>query len=171
LHAEAAQGGYVPLALAGAVYLIMWIWHRGAAAVAARIHEDLIPIDTFMAKLERDRVPRVPGTAVLAITTQIETVPWIADEKRATVAQEAPGFWRASMRYGFMERPDTPRLLAQLKERGCTIDLADVTYYVGHETVTRRQDGGGLPGWQEELFAFMERNAAHVTDYFNLPGN
>jgi KUP system potassium uptake protein len=149
-----------------------------------------------MAKLEQDGVPRVPGTAVfltramrdtppllawhvrhnralqehvLAITTQIEPVPWIADEKRATVAQEAPGFWRASVRYGFMERPDTPRLLAQLKERGCTIDLADVTYYVGHETVTRRQDGGGLPRWQEALFAFMERNASHVTDYFNLP--
>ena len=26
-----------------------------------------------------------------------------------------------------MERPDIPRLLAQLKDRGCTIDLADVT--------------------------------------------
>jgi KUP system potassium uptake protein len=191
-----AEGGYVPLALAGAVYLIMWIWHRGAAAVTARIHENLIPIDTFMAKLEQDRVPRVPGTAVfltramrdtpplldwhvrhnralqehvLVITTQIESVPWIADEKRANLAQEAPGFWRAAVRYGFMERPDTPRLLAQLKERGCTIDLADVTYYVGHETVTRRQDGRGLPRWQEALFAFMERNASHVTDYFNLP--
>jgi KUP system potassium uptake protein len=191
-----AQGGYVPLALAGAVYLIMWIWHRGAAAVTARIHENLIPIDTFMAKLAKDGVPRVPGTAVfltramrdtppllawhvrhnralqehvLAITTQIEPVPWIADEKRATVAQEARGFWRASVRYGFMERPDTPRLLAQLKERGCSIDLADVTYYVGHETVTRRQDGVGLLRWQEALFAFMERNASQVTDYFNLP--
>jgi potassium transporter len=46
-----------------------------------------------------------------------------------------------------------------------------VTYYVGHETVTRRQDGGGLPRWQEEMFAFMERNASHVTDYFNLPSD
>jgi KUP system potassium uptake protein len=193
-----AEGGYVPLALAGAVYLIMWIWHRGAAAVTARIHENLIPIDTFMAKLKEDRVPRVPGTAVfltralrdtppllawhvrhnralqehvLVITTQIESVPWIADDERATIAQEAPDFWRASVRYGFMERPDTPLLLAQLKERGCTIDLTDVTYYVGHETVTRRQDGGGLPRWQEELFAFMERNASQVTDYFNLPSD
>jgi KUP system potassium uptake protein len=176
------EGGYVPLALAGAVYLIMWIWHRGAAAVTARIHENLVPIDTFMAKLEQDGVPRVPGTAVfltramrdtppvlvwhvrhnralqehvLVITTQIESVPWIADDKRATVTREAPGFWRASVRYGFMERPDIPRLLAQLKEHGCTVDLADVTYFVGHETVTRRQDGRGLPRWQEELFAFM----------------
>jgi KUP system potassium uptake protein len=192
------EGGYFPLALAGAVYLIMWIWHRGAAAVTARIHENLIPIDTFMAKLEEDRIPRVPGTAVfltramrdtppllawhvrhnralqehvLVITTQIESVPWIADDKRATIAQEAMGFWRAGVRYGFMERPDTPRLLAQLKERGCTIDLTDVTYYVGHETVIRRQDGGGLPRWQEEPFAFMERNASHVTDYFNLPSD
>jgi KUP system potassium uptake protein len=98
-------------------------------------------------------------------------VPWIPDEKRATVTQESPGFWRASVRYGFTERPDIPRLLAQLKERGCTIDLADVTYFVGHKTVTRRQDAKGLPRWQEELFAFLERNAAHVTDYFNLPGN
>ncbi len=192
------DGGYVPLALAGAVYLIMWIWHRGAAAVTERIHENLIPIGTFMARLKKDRVPRVPGTAVfltralhdtppllawhvrhnralqeyvLVITTQIESVPWIADDKRATIAQEAPEFWRASVRYGFMERPDTPRLLVQLKERGCTIDITDVTYYVGHETVTRRQDGGGLPRWQEELFAFMERNASHVTDYFNLPSD
>jgi hypothetical protein len=36
-------------------------------------------------------------------------------------------------------------LLAQLKDYGCTIDLADVTYFVGHETVTRREDGRGLP--------------------------
>jgi KUP system potassium uptake protein len=193
-----ADGGYVPLALAGAVYLMMWIWHRGAAAVNERIHESLIPIDTFMAKLQQDRVPRVPGTAVfltratrdtppvlvwhvrhnralqehvLAITTLIEPVPWIADEKRATLTQVAPNFWRATVHYGFMERPDIPRLLEQLKEHGCTIDLADVTYFVGHETVTRRDDGKGLPRWQEELFALMERNASHVTDYFNLPGD
>jgi len=191
------EGGYVPLLLAGAVYTIMYIWHRGADAITERIHETLIPLDTFMAKLKQDRVPRVPGTAVfltramrdtppvlvwhvrhnralqqhvLAITTVTESVPWIADEMRATVTQAAPNFWRAIAHYGFMERPDIPHLLGQLKKRGCTIDLADVTYFVGHETVTRRQDGKGLPAWQEALFAVMERNAAHVTDFFNLPG-
>src|SRR5271170_8530974 len=80
------------------------------------------------------------------------------------------GIFLVIAHYGFMERPDIPLLLAQLKEYGCTIDLADVTYFVGHETVTRREDGRGLPRWQEALFAAMERNAAHVTDYYNLPG-
>jgi KUP system potassium uptake protein len=175
------DGGYVPLLLAGAVYTMMFIWHRGAAAITERIHEGLIPLDTFMAKLEQDRVPRVPGTAVfltramrdtppvlvwhvrhnralqqhvLAITTVTESVPWIADEKRVTFTQAAPNFWRAIAHYGLMERPDIPHLLAQLKDYGCTIDLADVTYFVGHETVTRREDGRGLPRWQEALFAF-----------------
>ena len=52
-----------------------------------------------------------------------------------------------------------------------TIDLADVTYYVGHETVIRRQDGQGLPAWQERMFAVMERNAEHVSDFFRLPND
>jgi KUP system potassium uptake protein len=192
------DGGYIPLVLAGAVYTMMFIWHRGADAITERIHETLIPLDTFMAKLEQDRVPRVPGTAVfltramrdtppvlvwhvrhnralqqhvLAITAVTEPVPWISKEKRATVTQAAPNFWRAIAHFGFMERPDIPRLLEQLKEYGCTIDLDDVTYFVGHETVTRRQDGKGLPRWQEAGFALLERNAAHFTDFFNLPGD
>jgi KUP system potassium uptake protein len=140
------DGGYVPLLLAGAVYTMMFIWHRGAAAITERIHEGLIPLDTFMAKLEQDRVPRVPGTAVfltramrdtppvlvwhvrhnralqqhvLAITNVTESVPWMADEKRVTFTQAAPNFCRAVAHYGFMERPDIPHLLAQLKDYGC----------------------------------------------------
>src|ERR1700738_2305153 len=34
-----AEGGYVPLVLAISVYGVMWIWHRGAAAVMAPMHE------------------------------------------------------------------------------------------------------------------------------------
>jgi K+ transporter len=44
----------------------------------------------------------------------------------------------------------------------------DVTYYVGHETMVHREDGIALPRWQEVLFALMERNSAHVTDFFRL---
>jgi KUP system potassium uptake protein len=194
--AKVAEGGYVPLVLAALVYSVMYIWHLGAAAVIARLEEQTEPVDHFVARLAEARIPRVPGTAVFLTRTQrdappvmvwhvrhnralhervfvltiiTESVPWVRNSDRLTVQELAPGFWRASVRFGFMERPDIPALLRQAHERGCTIDLTDVTYYVGHETVVPRGDAKGLPRWVEALFAFMQRNASHLTDYFRLP--
>ena len=193
---KVAQGGYVPLLLAAAVYGVMWIWHRGATAVSARLHASLIPIPDFVAKIRSDNVPRVPGTAVFLTRTMQDTppvmvwhvkynralhehlfvlrvevlsVPWVAPNERITLKEVAPNFWRAEARYGFMERPEIPKLLRTSESLGCTVDLNDVTYYVGHETIVSREDKGGLPGWQETLFAMMQRNAVHVSDYFSLP--
>ena len=195
---KVAEGGYVPLLLAIGVYGVMWIWHRGAAAVTARIHESLIPIPEFIAQIQLDNVPRVPGTAVfLTRTTQdtppvmvwhvkhnralheqlfvlkveIMPVPWVVSDERIAVEEVAANFWRAKARYGFMERPHIPDLLLASKSLGCTANLSDVTYYVGHETVVSRDDGKGLPAWQEAFFTMMERNAVHVSDFFSLPSD
>ena len=193
---KVAEGGYVPLILAISVYGVMWIWHRGAAAVMDRMHEMLIPVPQFMQDIAAKGIPRVPGTAVFLTRTEQDTppvmiwhikhnralhqhlfvlhveilsVPWVASAKRIAVTEVAKDFWRADARFGFMERPHIPELLTASKSLGCTVDLDDVTYYVGHETVIGREDGKGLPGWQEEIFAVMERNAIHVSDFFSLP--
>jgi KUP system potassium uptake protein len=193
-----AEGGYVPLTLAILVYGVMWIWHRGAAAISVRMHEALIPVPEFMARIAEKKVPRVPGTAVFPTRTErdtppvmvwhvrhnralhehlfvlrveIQSVPWVASRNRMTIENVAPNYWRAYARFGFMERPHIPELLATSKALGCTIDLDDVTYYVGRETVVSREDGLGLPAWQERIFAVMERNAVHVSDFFHLPSD
>ena len=193
---KVADGGYVPLLLATTVYGIMWIWHRGAAAVYARLRETLIPVPEFLARIAEKKIPRVPGTAVFLTRTERDTppvmvwnvkhnralhehlfvlrveilsVPWVALDNRISLEQIAPNFWRAEARFGFMERPNIPELLAAGKSLGCTVDVNDVTYFVGHETVIHRDDGNGLPAWQERIFAVMERNAIHVSDFFSLP--
>jgi KUP system potassium uptake protein len=106
---------------------------------------------------------------LLALTIVTEQIPWVSEADRFAFEEQAPRFWRATAHYGFMERPDIPALLQHAHGLGCAIDLTDVTYYVGHETVT---PGGGdrvLPRWVEALFALMQRNASHLTDYFRLP--
>ncbi len=194
--AKIAEGGYVPLLLAGCVYGIMWIWHRGAAAVFMRLREKLVPVPEFLHRIADEKVPRVSGTAVFLTRTEngtppvmvwhvkhnralhenlfvlrveILSVPWVDPSRRLTLEEIAPRFWRAEACFGFMERPNIPELLAESKSLGCTADIDDVTYYVGHETVIHREDGSGLPAWQEQVFAVMERNAIHVSDFFSLP--
>ncbi|HUH83776.1 MAG TPA: KUP/HAK/KT family potassium transporter [Stellaceae bacterium] len=195
---KVTEGGYVPLILAALVYGTMQIWHRGARAVAERLRESVVPVDEFMAKVAAQGLPRVPGTAVFltrtrtatppvmvwhvkhnralherlfVVTVISESIPWIDDADRLSWEELAPRFWRATARYGFMERPDIPTLLQRAKAGRCDLDLADVTYYVGHETVIPREDQRGLARWVEALFAAMQRNSAHVTDYFRLPSD
>jgi KUP system potassium uptake protein len=193
-----ASGGYVPLMLAAMAYGLMLIWHRGAAAVSARLQERVVPLGEFLADLSRRNIPRVPGTAVyltrtkqdappvmvwnlrhnralherlFVLTADTESVPWVNEAGRLTMAEVAPQFWRASAHYGFMERPDIPALLRQAHGDGCGIDLSDITYYVGHETVLAREDGQGLPKWMTACFAMMQRNSVHWSDYFRLPSD
>jgi KUP system potassium uptake protein len=193
---KVAQGGYVPLALAALVYSVMLIWHVGATAVTARLQDEVTPVGAFMTKIAEQGIPRVPGTAVfltrtqrdvppvmvwhvrhnralhqklLVLTAATESVPWVKDTERLTFQEIAPHFWRAAARYGFMERPDIPALLQHAHGLGCAIDLSDVTYYVGHETVVPDKDDKALPRVAEALFAFMQRNSAHLTEYFRLP--
>jgi KUP system potassium uptake protein len=70
-----------------------------------------------------------------------------------------------------MERPNIPEILAVSKSLGCTVDLNDVTYYVGRETIVPREDGKGLPAWQAQIFIVLERNAVHVSDFLSLPSD
>ncbi len=194
--AKIADGGYVPLILAASVYAIMLVWHRGVNAMAEAAQQKGVAAGPFLAEVAAKKIARVPGGAVfltrtnaevpplmlwhvqhnralheklIVLTVGIQSVPWTKPAERLTVTQLASNFWRANARYGFMERPDIPGLLRQADEAGCTLPLDDITYYVGHETVISRDDGKGLFGWETALFAMMERNSAHVSDFFRLP--
>ena len=191
-----ADGGYVPVLLAVVVYGTMWIWHRGVQAMRERIEQTVMPIDTLLSRLAEHKIPRVPGTAVfltrtlrdappvlvwhlkhnralhqyvVVVTVITELVPWAAADARLEVQQMAPEFWRLTAHYGFMERPDLPELLRRAAAAHCEVDLSDVTYYVGHETVVASDDERHLPRWVEMLFAAMQRNAARVTEFYRLP--
>jgi len=174
----------------------MLIWHRGSAAVVHRLEQTPVSAPDFLADLKRRSVPRVAGTAVFLTRTTTGAPPvllWHVRHNRAlhervivlrvlteskprvhwpdfvSVVEEGENFWRITAHFGFMQRPDIPRLLEEAQQRGCAVPLNDVTYYVGHEHVLHRQHGPAMPHWQEAIFAAMLRNASHVTDYFRLP--
>ena len=194
--AKVIQGGWVPLLLASLVYGVMWIWHRGAVEVQRSVEATLTPLSSLLARLHSGEVARVPGTAVfftrvkdqtppvlawhvrqnralheyvLALTLTVLSAPRTDPEERLKLERIDDKFWRAEARRGFMERPDIHAILAECKAMGAEIDLDDVTYYVGRETVIPRENGKGMARWQEVLFAAMGRNAERISDYLELP--
>jgi KUP system potassium uptake protein len=190
------EGGWIPLALAALVFFIMATWHVGVSAITEALRSRAVPVAEFLADIKERGIPRVPGTAVfltrsvdstppvllwhvrnnralhstvVALNVQIKPVPWINPAARVAIEQAGENFWRMSAQFGFMERPDIPKLIAHGHEMGCTLHLDDVTYYLGHETVLHRTDGHGLPLWREAIFAFMLRNSTQSASFFNLP--
>lgn len=190
------EGGWVPLVLAAGIYTLMITWRRGSVAVMKGMRSLTIPVDDFIAHLSASGVPRVPGTAVFLSKTTEQTppiiiwhvthnkalhrhvvtlsvvmgsIPWVDANHRLTIEPLAPDFWRAIAHYGFMEKPDIPALVTHAKTLLPDLDLRDVTYYVGHETILHCPDGTGLPIWREKLYAFMQRNSAQIGEYFRLP--
>ena len=194
--AKIADGGYVPLLLAAAVYGVMLLWHTGAQAVSARLQETVVPIASFMARIAEGRIPRVPGTAVFltrterdappvmvwhvkhnralherlfVLTVRTEAVPWIDDSRAPEFRRDRPPLLARHSPIRLHGAARHSGLLRTARAGGCGIDLSDVTYYVGHETVVPSDGDKGLPRWLEALFAAMQRNSTHVSDYFKLP--
>ena len=131
--AKFLEGGWVPLAIGGLLFIAMWTWYRGRQAVERRIKEKSLPLDTLLATLEPHRLHRTPGTAIYLTTfseagsttlmqnlrhngvlhetvvlLKIEMMedPVVAPERRIEVNDLGGGIWRAMLRYGFMERPN-----------------------------------------------------------------
>jgi KUP system potassium uptake protein len=192
------EGGWFPLLLAGLVAFLMLTWRAGVKLVeGARARLRQPEEDLIETAVNRCRA-RLPGTAVfltstpkgvplaltqfvkhnhvlheriVLVTVQIEELPHIADEDRAEVIEIIQGITRVVLHYGFMQNPtiyDGLRLACrQGKLPG--IDLSDITYYVGRETIIPREDIPGMWVWREGLFAFLQRNAERSAAFFGVP--
>jgi KUP system potassium uptake protein len=190
-----AHGGWFPLVIGAIVYTGLSTWKRGRALLAERMRERLYPFDRFMHDIEAYPPLRVTGTAifmtsnlqgtpptllhnlqhnkvlherVILLTVVTNDIPHVTPEDRTKVEPLGQGFYRLTLRYGFMEEPDVPDALREASERGFPIDLADTTFFLGVETLlaTRRP---GLPLWRERLFVLIARNAVRANAFFKIP--
>jgi len=191
-----AEGGWVPLLLGASICCVMLIWQAGTAAVQKQVDEMQIPIGDIAAQIESGGIARVPGTAVfiarlmrdvppivvwhlrrirslhgsiVIVNVVTAMVPYVREQDRTEVHEIAPKVWRVHAHYGFMEQPDLPALLQRAQNRGYPVDPANVTYFIGRETVVPREDRKGLPRVVESIFSFLLRNSSEAIEYFQLP--
>lgn len=192
--AKIVDGGWIPLMLGIFIFGIMVTWRTGVQALRAKLASLAEPVDSFLAELKSERVPRVPGTAVfltrptdkipafvseyvrnigslhktvLALHIKFEEQPRVDEADRFIFEQVAPNFWHVTLRYGFVEAPDlvaTLRRLTDIPE----INPEQAVFFATRDLVVSTRHSL-LSSLRLALFAFLFRNAARVTDRFNLP--
>jgi KUP system potassium uptake protein len=126
------------------------------------------PTGTPPALAHNFRYNKILHRHVLVLTVTTAQVPHVPAAQRVTVRGVGEGIFHVVVQFGFMQDPDIPQTLARVREQGLDIDLDDLTYFLGRESiiVTRQ---AGMARWRERLFVFLARNAVRVTGYFRLP--
>jgi KUP system potassium uptake protein len=194
-----ADGGWFPLAIGGTVFIVMTTWRRGRDVLFDRLRAGSVPLEPFLKSLFTAPPVRVPGTSVFLtatpdatphallhnlnhnkvlhervvfLTVETRDVPWVPFEERVVCERLGHGCWRVLLRYGFMNRPDVTRALELCSALGLEFELMETSFFLSREKIVP-MEGGILPmaRWRERMFAAMARNAANITDYFNIPSN
>ena len=192
------HGGWFPLLIAGAMFLIMSTWKTGRRLVWERLRISAMPAVKFIADMAKKDPLRVAGTAVymassphttpmallhnlkhnkvlhkrvVFFTICVDEDPVVDKAHRLEVERMESGFWRVQAHYGFMETPNIQAILRQCAEHDLEFHEMETTFFLSRETVIPKADNGGMNIWQERLFAIMVRNALSATAYFRLPAN
>jgi KUP system potassium uptake protein len=107
--------------------------------------------------------------ATIILTIQSARVPRVHDAGRIEVEFVGGGMWRVLVRYGFMEQPDVPAVLAHCAKHGLTCKLDKISYFLGRETIV--PTNRNLPLWQAKYFALLSRSSESAMEFFKLPPN
>lgn len=186
------HGGWFPLLVAGAIFTLMWTWRKGRLALGRRISEKALSLGVFLRDVQERNPVRVPGTAyfmsgnpgitphallhnlrhnkvlherIVILNVQIDEAPHIGESDRLSVDCLSMGFWRISLRFGFMDDPDVPAELSRISGDVFPYDPATTTFFLGRESIIARKGAG----WCGSLFPWMTRLSRDATSFFHLP--
>jgi KUP system potassium uptake protein len=191
------DGGWFPLVLGGAMFMLMMTWKQGRRLMAESLRDDAIELPGFLEAVFTSPPTRVQGTAIFLVSepgltpnallhnlkhnkvlhetnlfvhVRHHEVPWIGFDRRCEIESLGHNCWQVTLNFGFKNDPDVPQALSLLTSRGVQLDDMDTSYFLSRDIVMPTI-GKGMPMWREKLFASMHRNASGAADFLYLPTN
>ena len=189
------DGGWFPIVVATLLLCVMAGWIHGRNRLLTARWRGAIPLHKFLETIKPDRPMRVPGTAifmvpgtevvplsllhnmkhnhvlherVLLMHIKVAAQPFIKDEDRIEITHLSHNFHVVTLHYGFFEEPKITRVLAQLRIQEFRFKLAEVTFFVGNETVTSKS-GNWIERAGDGIFIMLHHNMMRAVDYFQIP--
>jgi KUP system potassium uptake protein len=191
------EGGWFPVLMATGIFVVMTTWNTGRRHLASVLSAAMLPLEVFLTDVKETKPWRVKGTAVfmasnpngvpaillhhfkhnqvlhermVLLTVLGLHIPEVPAEDRVRVEELEHGFYRVTIRYGFMQSPEVPRALAECARFGLVMQPGSTSYFLGRETLLPTGKAR-MSRWRKTLFAFVSRNARPATAYFGLPPN
>jgi KUP system potassium uptake protein len=191
-----ADGGWLPLTLAGVLFVVMVTWRTGIEAIHAALLQTPETVQKFLSQLSAHEIPRIDGTTVfltrsnqrvsrlivdhahftgvlpkrtIALSIRFENTPRIVGPKCSVVERIGEGVWLIAARFGFFEIPDLRAALNHAQGLETPIDFDQALFVAARDQVVPLAHSRAMMGWRVALFAFLYRNSAKIVDRFNLP--
>nr|MDP9196254.1 potassium transporter Kup [Pseudomonadota bacterium] len=191
------QGGWMPLLVAGVLFILMMVWRRGRRILSRKLYSEALPMEIFVRRLIKKPQVTVPGTAVfmtanpdvvprallhnlkhnkvlhernILMTVTTAEVPRIPDSERIQIRRIDERFHAVTARYGFAEQPDVPEVLRMCGPLGLETDIMETSFFLNRETLVPTADRY-MPLWQDWVFISMAAFAADATGFFRIPQN
>jgi KUP system potassium uptake protein len=192
-----ADGGWFPLLMAFALFLILATWKDGRRLLAQRLRADAIELPVFLESVFAAPPGRVEGTAVfltassgvtpsallhnlkhnkalhmnnLFLTVQNADVPFVPLAEQIQVEALGRNCWNVLVKFGFMDVPDVPRALAQASELRSVTEPMATSYFLSRDIVVPTF-GREMAGWRQKLFSHMHHSASGAAEFLKLPNN
>ncbi|MEM5436006.1 potassium transporter Kup [Paraburkholderia diazotrophica] len=192
-------GGWFPLVIGAVMFTIMATWGRGweMMMAEARVRAGTTPLKPYLTSLLARAPLRVRGTAIFLtpnpdavphalvnnlkhnqvlhecavfLTVTTKEIPWVPNSERVKLQPLGPGFYQATVTYGFKDEVDLPKALAECTAEGPAFEPSATSWFLSRATVVPKP-GSGMALWRERLFAVMLHNVGNVAAFFRLPAN
>ena len=189
------HGGWFPLAMAAVLFLIMSTWKTGRAILIDYLKSHTISFEQFLEDLRLKPPVKVPGTAIfmtaeskgiplallhnvkhnkvlhernIFLTIFVEEVPFVRKTEQLEVIKLRDGFYRMSVRYGFMEKPDITHIFERSAHNPVSLNPEETSFFLGKETIIATHNRG-MAIWREKIFSFMSKNSEGAIVFYNIP--
>jgi KUP system potassium uptake protein len=103
------------------------------------------------------------------LTVVVEPVPKTGAAEGIEMEHLGAGFYRLVPHYGFMQKPNIPSGIGVCSERGLTLDLGRLHYFVGHVDLLEGRRRRGIQPWRDRLFIALASNTVDATADYQIP--
>jgi KUP system potassium uptake protein len=190
------EGGWLPLLIAAAMFLVMDTWRRGRRVHMEIVRNESMPLNLLLERADKtaqrvaglgvflsSRSDVVPGALlhnlkhnkvlherVVIANVVVDDTPIVPAAKRIEVEKLGKGFYVVRVHHGFFEMPDVPKAMEDARRFGLALDVSTATFFIGRETLVPAEHSE-LGRWRNWLYRQIAGNALSPALFYNLPPN